>query len=304
MTQTETRPRGGGGIVRCPESSELPCRIRQWELLELAAEGALARVYRARPAASSQQPAAYAVKMLRPEWHGDPRAAHLLAREAMVGRSVTHPHVVAILGSSLKVPPRFLVMPWLEGATLRAMLDRRAPPDLPEALWFARQAAEGLDAIQRRGWMHGDIKPSNLFVSCQGHVTLLDLGFARRADETGAAVDRCVLGTGNYLAPEWITSRLRADIRSDIYSLGVVLFEMLCGQLPFKGSDLAELATQHLRAAVPNPRRLAPHLPGEVADLMLNMLAKDPLRRPQTPQELVERLSALEIATFSERAWQ
>jgi serine/threonine protein kinase len=156
--------------------------------------------------------------------------------------------------------------------------------------------------------MHGDVKPGNIFVSPAGHVTLLDLGFARRngdttAGGTGSAVDRCVLGTCSYIAPELITSALRADVRSDIYSLGVVLFELLCGRLPFVGKDLAELAAQHRQATPPDLGRLVPDLPGELVELVRQMLAKEPLRRPQTPRELVDRLARIEIATFSERTF-
>jgi serine/threonine-protein kinase len=227
----------------------------------------------------------------------------LLSREAAVGRSVSHPNLVAILAASVHDPPPFVVMPWLDGSTLQARLSAGQLFDLPEVLWFARQTAEGLDALHQAGWMHGDLKPSNLMVSPEGHVTLLDLGFARRREETGSVVDRCVLGTCNYLAPEWITSTLRADIRSDIYSLGVMLFELLTGRLPFVGNDLADLATQHLQSAPPNLARLAPHLPSEVVDLVRQMIAKEPLRRPQSPCELADRLVRLEIASFGQRSW-
>jgi serine/threonine-protein kinase len=220
-----------------------------------------------------------------------------------VGRAVSHPNLVCILAASVHGPPQCVVMPWLDGSTLRAQISAGQIFDLPEVLWFARQAAEGLDALHQAGWMHGDIKPSNLLVSPEGHITLLDLGFARRHEETGSAVDRCVLGTCNYLAPEWITSALRADIRSDIYSLGVVLFELFSGRLPFSGRDLAEVATQHMQSAPPNLSRLAPHLPDEAVGLVHQMIAKEPLRRPQTPRELVERLVALEVAFFSQRSW-
>jgi serine/threonine-protein kinase len=110
-----------------------------------------------------------------------------------------------------------------------------------------------------------------------------------------------VLGTVGYLAPEMIVSALRCDIRSDIYSLGVVLFEMLAGRLPFTGRTLAELATQHRQDRAPDLRRLVPHLPAGVIRLVREMLCKEPLRRPQSPRELIDRLWALEIGSFSER---
>ncbi len=303
MTQTKQESRGGGPAARRDEPHQTHL-VSQWELVELVAEGSLSRVYRARPANSStDRPTAYALKLLRPPWQDDPRAVRLLQREAQAGRSVSHPHLVSILQASVNRPPRFVVMPWLEGSTLRTRQRTGPAMDLPVALWIARQVAQALQALHRAGWMHGDVKPSNVFVSPTGHVTLLDLGFARRCDENGSAVDRCVIGTCNYMAPELITSALRADIRSDIYSLGVVLFELFSDRLPYRGKDLAELAAQHKQATPPNLNRLAPHLPSEVVKLIRQMLAKEPLRRPQTPEELIQQLTRLEITTFSERAW-
>jgi len=103
-------------------------------------------------------------------------------------------------------------------------------------------------------------------------------------------------------ARELVTSAIRADIRSDIYSLGVVLFQLLGGRLPFTGTDLADLAERHRQSRPPDLRRLASHVPNSVVELVHQMLGKEPLRRPQTPRELIDRLVALEIATFSERA--
>ena len=278
--------------------------MKDWELVELAAEGVLAQTYRARPAHSpADRPAAYALKLLRGQWQDDPRAVELFRREALLGQTVRHPHLISILAASVKQPPYFVVSPWLTGCTLAGRLAAGTPPDLPVALWMVRQVAEALEALDAAGWRHGDVKPGNIVVSPEGHVTLLDLGFARRADETGSVVERCVTGTCNYIAPEMITSALRADIRSDIYSLGVMLFEVLSGRLPFEGKDLAELATLHRQARAPDLRRLVPHLPTAVVRLVREMLAKQPLRRPQTPRELIDRLAALEILTFGERAW-
>lgn len=277
-------------------------QVGQWELVEWVAAGALADVYRARPAGCPpDRPALYAVKLLRPQWQDNPKAVMLMRREAAVGRRVCHPNLVSILAAGLREPPYYVVMPWLEGATLAHRLARCQRFDLPEVLWIARQVAEALAALHTDGWMHGDVKPSNIFLSPEGHATLLDLGFARRPDETGSAVDRCVMGTCAYLAPEMVTSALRADVRSDIYSLGAVLFEMLCGRPPFEAGTLAELVAQHRQARAPDLRRIVPQLPTGVVRLVREMLAKEPLRRPQTPCELAERLMRLEIATFGER---
>jgi serine/threonine-protein kinase len=272
-------------------------------LVELGGMGSLAHVFRARPAgASTDRPANYAVKMLRPCWEADEQAIRLLQREALVGQNISHPHLISVLSAPVVEAPRLVVMPWLEGATLAARLAGGQQFDAPEALWIARQAAEALDALYTAGWLHGDVTPGNIHISPTGHATLLDLNFARRQEEFGSAVDRPIMGTCGYLAPEYLTSALRPDIRSDIYSLGAILFEILAGRRPFTAETLVQLSMQHRQSAPPNLIELAPYVPREVAQLIRQMMAKDPLRRPQTPRELIDRLVALEIATFTERA--
>jgi serine/threonine-protein kinase len=268
---------------------------------ELVSAGELTRVYRARPAeGSAPGPFPYAIKMLRPRWHDDARALNLIRREAVVGRRVSSPHVISVLAAAVHRPPYYVVMPWLPGVTLDKRL-AGGPLPLYQALWIARQVTLGLDALHQAGWMHGDVKPGNINVAPEGHVTLLDLGFARRADEIGWAADRCVMGTWTYIAPEMISSALRGDIRSDLYSLGAVFYEMLSGRPPFQAVEPAELATLH-RRSVPRPiQDVVRGLPPEVARLIHRLLAKDPLRRPQTPAELTSALVPLEIDAFS--AW-
>lgn len=277
-------------------------RVGPWQLVRQVAEGNLCRVYQARPADGPlDRSAGYAVKVLLERWQDDTAAIELLRREAIVGRQVSHRHLISVLAAHVGGPPYFVVMPWLAGSTLADLLAAGRRPPLPVALWLARQTAEALGALHVAGWMHGDVKPSNIFVSPSGHATLLDLGFVRRPEETGCVVDRCVAGTFHYIAPEMITSALRPDIRSDLYSLGVTLYELLTGRLPFVGRSLAELAEQHRQSEPPEIRSLAPRLPLDVARLVHQLLAKEPLRRPQTPAELVVRLTVLEIATFAER---
>ena len=282
MIQTQSILTGNVPVCVAPVADS-PGRVRQWELVEFVAQGSLAGIYRARPVGTpADRPATYAVKMLRPCWQNDPDAIRLLRREAVVG------------------PPSG-VMPWLAGASLQARLAAGQQFDVPKTLWIARQAAEALDALHAAGWIHGDVTPGNIHVSPSGHVTLIDLSFARRGDELGSAADRPIMGTCSFIAPELFTSALRADIRSDLYSLGVVLFEMLSGRLPYPGTDLAELATQYRQSSPAELARLAPHIPREVVALVQRLIAHEPLRRPQSPRELIERLISLEVGTFSQR---
>jgi serine/threonine protein kinase len=277
-------------------------QVGAWQLIARVGRGQWADVYRACPANTPAAHAAgYAVKVLQECRQHDPIAVEMLACEAQLGRQISHPHLIAILDSQVKRVPQFLVMPWLEGATLQAYTAAHRLLDPPAVLWIARQTAEALLALDKSGWRHGDIKPSNIFLSPQGHVTLLDLGLARHHDEASESTP-AIAGTGYYLAPEYFTSSYRPDIRSDIYSLGAVLYQLLAGRLPLEGRSLEQMAIAHKQTAPRSLRRVAPHVPRRVAELVQRMLAKDPLRRPQSPAELVAELVRLEIETFSERA--
>ncbi len=260
----------------------------------------MAEVFRARSSGSPDGPATYALKMLQPHWQDEPEALAMLRREAQVGRTISHANLVPVLQFHLEEPPRYLVMPWLEGTTLAGFLESRVRPAVSLALGIVRQVSEALGALHAGGWRHGDVKPQNILVSPEGHVTLLDLGFARCGWQHDAVADRCVRGTWQYLAPEATSPTLRADIRADIYSLGLVLYELLSGRLPYAAEDPVELARLHREAAPPKLADLVPDVPEEVAELVHGMIAKSPLRRPHTPRELTDALVRLEIVTFAE----
>lgn len=272
--------------------------IGRWVPVELVAETAISRVFLAR---ACRGQASYALKVLRESRQKDPGAVAMMCREVQATRSIRHPRVVSVLAAGLREPPYYVVTPWLQGQTLADRLAEPVGLDLPVVLWIVRQVAEALEGMFEAGWTHGDIKPDNVFVSPEGHVTLLDLGFARRVDEACSIDWQYFTGTGSYLAPEYVATTTPSDIRSDIYSLGVVFFEMLTGRLPFAGNDLATVIAHHRESTAPSPRRFAPHLPVEVIRLVREMLSKQPLRRPQSPHELIQRLAELEIRSFSER---
>src|SRR5207249_8639597 len=142
-------------------------------------------------------------------------------REARACLAVSHPHLVKLVEAHVLTPPYFLVMEMLAGESLRRRLRRDYSLDLPTALWVARQTAEALAALHRKGFIHGDVKPDNIRLVADGKAILLDLGFAHRRGENASLLEAgYILGTVNYLAPELCAAELHDDPRADIFSLG------------------------------------------------------------------------------------
>jgi len=277
-----------------------PSQIGRWLLESLIYDGTFTRVYRARPANSDGKPGHYVLKVLQERWCDDPAALGRLRYEWIVGRAVAHRRVVSILSAHLHRPPYYIVMPWIEAPSIATHLSRHLQLETPVALWIARQAAEGLEALHNLGYSHGDVNPANLLFAADGHVTLIDLSCARRWDHESAIGDQTISGMPLYLAPEIFAGRT-ADPRSDIYSLGITLFEMLAGRLPMNSDALSTVAEQKLRGALPSVRVFAPHIPGDVGQFIRLLTARDPLRRPQRARDAIQALERLEIATLAER---
>jgi serine/threonine-protein kinase len=270
-------------------------------VIELLGEGAWSKVYRARPReTASDAPADYALKLAKTIDGRLATAARLLQREARVARMIAHPHLTSVLAAHLRRPPYYLVLPFLEGASLQAALEAAERLAIPHALWIARQAATALQALHEQGWVHGDVKPSNLLIAADGHTTLLDLSLARRADGHGGRSDAPWAGTLAYAAPETFGTLLPYGPASDVYSLGATLYEMWTGSRPFPATTAGELAQAHLNAPPPDPRRHNPRLPHRAVRLLRSMLAKEPTERP-VGAELVAWLMDLEIDTFDDR---
>lgn len=279
-------------------------RIGPWQLVRLLNESELARVYLARPAdANEQQPPTYVIKVLRKEWWRDPQAIEMQRRAAWIGRKISHPHLLPVLSANIQQAPFYFVSPHLPGSSLAEILKHGKRLPLPVTLWITRQIAEGLAALHESAHMiHADVKPSNIIVSADGHATLIDLGFAHTATESQHWSSRPVVGTLSYIAPEAVTSSLAAGVSSDLYSLGVTLYEMITGELPFAASAPNELIRLHRESKPECVRHAVPQLPKPVASLVHRLLAKDPLRRPASASEVVEELMRLEIECFSLRA--
>jgi serine/threonine-protein kinase len=284
-------------------SRKLVGRIGPWQLVRLLHENELTRTYVAQPVdAPPQAPASYVLKVLRKEWWRDPEAIEMQRRAAWVGRKVSHPRLLPVLSANVQQPPFYTVSPKLEGQTLDTWLAQQGRLPTAHALWIARQVSEALDALHTTVRMiHSDVKPANIMVGPDGHATLLDLGFVQSPVEARHWSMRPVCGTLAYIAPEAVTSSLAAEPRSDLYSLGVMLYEMLTGELPFRAADAEQLVQMHREAKPPCVRDRRPDLSTEAAALVHRLLAKDPLRRPESAAETADLLIRLEIEAFGNR---
>src|SRR5690242_10938489 len=196
--------------------------IPGYELLTRLGGGPLTAVFSAREVATDTP---CAVKVLRPDWANQATAVKLLQREARACLAVHHAQVVQLRHAHVTRPPYFLVMDLLPGESLRRRLRRDYRLETPTALWIARQTAEGLAALHRAGFIHGDVKPDNIRLLAEGHAILLDLGFAHRPGENAALLEQgYILGTVDYLAPELCRPEPSDDFASDLFSLGLTLF--------------------------------------------------------------------------------
>jgi serine/threonine protein kinase len=270
-------------------------RIPGYELLKPLGGGPLTQVFLARDLGRD---ANCAVKLLRAEWEDQTTAIKLLQREARAGLSVRHPRLVRVLDAHVTRPPYFLVMELLGGEALRLRLQRDYRLDLTTALWIARHTAEALDALHRAGFIHGDIKPENVRLVDDGTAKLIDLGFAHRQGENDLLLrEGYILGTVNYLAPELCEPRPQSDQRSDLFSFGVMLFEMLGGRLPWPPGTVEQTFHRHRFEPPADLFRLAGPLPPALVDLVERLLAARPEDRPRAGA-IVQQLVALEIAAM------
>ncbi|HEY7932734.1 MAG TPA: protein kinase [Solirubrobacteraceae bacterium] len=261
----------------------------RYELLEVIGRGGMGVVYRATDLVLGR---GVAVKVLPAEFaDGEPTRIARFEREARLAASLTHPGVVAVYDSGVDEATRFIVMECATGRSLAAILGDHAPLEPAHAAWIAEQVADALAAAHAAGLVHRDIKPANVMVTDDGQVKVLDFGIARAIDGTTLTHTASVLGSAGYMAPEQALGG-RADERSDIYSLGCLLYAMLSGRAPFTGEADVAVLHQHVNAD-PHPlSHTNPRVSQALDALVMRMLAKSPDARPQSAAQVRALLAA------------
>ena len=233
-----------------------------------------------------------AVKVLPPDMAG-PEQILQFQREAQAVAMLDHPNIVRAFDVSREGGLHFLVMEFIDGASLQYLVDSRGPLPIGRAVNYVAQAALGLQHAHENGLVHRDVKPSNLMLDWAGTVKVLDLGlarFARSPDHVAQLGDsKTVVGTADYLAPEQALNS-NVDGRADVYGLGAVAFFLLTGKPPFDGGNLAQKLIRHQTEAAARVNEVRADVPAGLADVVARMLAKDPAGRPQTPALVIAEL--------------
>ncbi len=289
-----------GALADLDQSAEvttLPRQIGEYEIVRPLGRGGMGSVYLAKHTKLGRQ---VALKVLAHHRLGDKRHRDRFEAEMRAIGRLSHPNIVTAHDARDVGDTAVLITEYIEGFDLGQLLQRTGPISVADASEIIRRVAVALEYTSRQGFVHRDVKPSNVMLGRNGEVKLLDLGLARfqiadadRPEMTGTGQ---AMGTADFVAPEQITDSRTVDVRADIYALGCTLFKLLTGSAPFDDDRHATVfakMTAHVSTTPPSVAELCPDAPKELVDLVDAMLAKDPNRRPQSPMEVAQELAPL-----------
>ena len=272
-----------------PRDSRYMARMGAYDVLSVIGEGGMGVVLRAWEESLQRE---VAIKVMSPRWQNDPIARERFLKEARSAAGLKHPNVATIHAIDQDAGLPFLVMEYIQGKSLALLIAEEGCLEPARAVGIIRQVLAALEHAHRQGIVHRDVKPANILLEeGTGLIKLVDFGLARGvADALRNTAEGSVLGTPWYMSPEHASGAVGADPRSDLFSVGVVLFEMLAGALPFLGHDVRDVLKQIRLGETPDLCRLNPGVPQRLAEVVCRAMEKDRSRRYASAGEFAKAL--------------
>lgn len=258
----------------------------RYRIIKTIGGGGMANVYLAEDLILHRK---VAIKMLRIEFANDDEFIARFDREAQSATSLSHPNIVNIYDVGDEEHLLYMVMEYVEGMTLKEYIQRFGPIAVPEAISIMKQITAAINNAHEHNIVHRDIKPQNILMDKDGQIKVTDFGIAIAISSTALTQTNSILGSVHYLSPEQARGGM-ATKKSDIYSLGIVFFELLTGRLPFSGHSAVSIALKHLQTDTPSVKDFNPDIPQSVENIVLKATAKDPFHRFQTVKEMGQSL--------------
>ncbi len=261
----------------------------RYEIIEELGKGGMGRVYRVLDTKINEE---VALKLIKPEI-ADSRTIERFGNELKITRKISHKNVCRMYHLSEESGTHYITMEYVPGETLKGMIRMTKQLSVGTAVSIAKQICEGLEEAHRLGVVHRDLKPQNIMIDKQGNARIMDFGIARSLESEGTTRPGVMIGTPEYMSPEQTEFR-EVDLRSDIYSLGIILFEMLTGRVPFEGETPISVAMKHKSEKPPHPAKFNPQIPDDLCQIILTCLEKDREKRYASAERLLTSLKATE----------
>src|SRR4051794_28422096 len=261
----------------------------RYELEELVGTGGMSSVYRAHDRLLDRK---VALKILHQHYSSDDDYVERFKHEARSVAALSHPNIVTVIDRGEHGGRQYIVFEYVEGETLKRLIERRGPAPVPNAIELGIQVARGLAFAHQQGLIHRDVKPQNVLLNGDGRAKVTDFGIARSLNvQHGMTQTGTVLGTSDYIAPEQAQGQ-RVDEHSDVYSLGVVMYELLTSEVPFPGENFVAVAMRHINEPPPPIRDKRPDVSPRLEAAVQKAMAKDPADRFPTMIDFCHELEA------------
>lgn len=265
----------------------------RYELLEKIGDGGMAVVYKGKDRLLNRF---IAIKILRPEFTKDATFVENFKRESQAAAGLTHPNIVGVYDVGREGNINYIVMELIEGRTLNDIIEDEAPMDYKKVIDISKQVASALKIAHKNKIIHRDVKPHNIMITNDGIVKLADFGIARAVNDATLSTGSKIVGSVHYFSPEQARGNY-VDERSDIYSLGIVMYEMLTGKVPFDGENPVTVALKHINEEIVPPSQLVDGIPPALERAVMKATSKYQTNRYSSAEELIEELDNISFVT-------